>query len=1008
MSAILIVMALVCAFSVAVSVRTEWQATAGLRAELATQAGDDMALRASLDIADNAEQQDAEVRAAIARTLESTGVEFETARTLEGGAILSAGDMSGPAEALTIPDLESRATFDAGTAPQGPNEVAVQADAAATLGLSVGDEVTINQVTFVVRGTWRPVDSLDPRWFGDETVATGGTDRLGPFVITEDAWPQFDLPPTAVWTVFPASIDDFTWTNSGSVSGAWATIPQDWRGAVSGFDSLKVQRGLARTLDNFDRRIEGLRVIEPVAGGLVAGTALVVLAQLVQLLIATRERETLLFWARGRSTPAIAWRTAREVAVTTALGAIAGVTVTALGLTVFSGASRLLQVRPSAFAVPAIVFLASIAIAIATAYRSVGSITLPTKGGRENTRTRRIAVPGAAILFTVAASLSVWQLQRDELPLTSEEEPPSIDPIVVVAPVVALIAVVLAALAVFPYVVGLYARRTQHSGLGKHLTARTLARQTSRVAAPLVIVALAVGTATVGATFSATWSHLFTQNAELHSGADIRISSPLAPLSAEQRDAVAATDRVSGVAPLDVQTLSVGSATASLVAATPDALRQLTTEAGDVFSPSTAADAIRVDDPGPLIPGEATNLTLRVKAFDFDEPPALSAWIADSLGSVRQVMFDGPAVETDGILAYSVALADSGHRGPSSLVSLDLSFADQPFDGARPRFQLESLDAQVGGTVEKVKLDQFWMLDTLSELTVPPKNNPTGDGFVLDDGLPSLRMTASTDGTENDELRPGVVVTERLAASLRLHLGDVIAFNLRGVVGNTNAVVGAIVPAIPAADSDMALLMDLSAINHFHQRTSRSAPESSDLWVMTENQRQVRDTVRGILPANAQVDLRDDPGARQVLGAASTALWAAAVACLLFAVIAVASASHSRMRWGRGDIASLRALGMRAGEQSAVVVREFVVVLVVAALAGGAAGVLVSVLAVPQLARIAVDREYLTPATPLAVDWLGLSLLLGALSVGILAILMDLRRRIGSLASRLLPGAGHE
>ena len=1009
MVAILVVVALVCSFSVATSAYLDRQATTGLRAELSAQTGEDLALRASLDIADNADEQDEEVRRAIAKTFDSVEVEFETTRTLEAGAIFSTGDRSGPAEALTVPDLASRAIFDTGTAPDGAAEVAVQADAAASLGLEVGDEVGLNQVVFTVSGTWHPTDPLDPRWYGDEAVETGGSDRLGPFVISEDAWPQFDLPPKAVWTVVPASIDDFTSSNSSSVSAAWDTAQQAWRGEVTGFDSLQIQRQLARTLDNFDRRVEGLRAIEPAATVLVAGSALVALWQLVQLLVATRERETLLFWARGRSTTTIASRVTREVAVTAALGALVGVSAVALGLSTASGASHLLLFRPSAFAAPAAVLIGVIVIAAISSYRSATSITQSTQGGRGDSRARRAALPGAVLLVAIAAALSVWQLRRYGSPLTPEADgTSSVDPLVVVAPAVALIAVVLAALATFPGVVGLYARRTRNHGVGAHLAARILAHQTARVAAPLVIVALAVGASTVAATVSATWAQLYAQNAALHSGSAVRISSPLAPLSAEQRDTVATTKNITDVVPIDVQTLSVGTLTGSVVAATPDALRQVASDAGGIFSPSYAADAIRVDDPGPIIPNGATSLTLRVEAREFDEPPAIIAWIADPLGSVRKVIFDSPTIDADGVLAYTVALVEGADTAPGSLVSLDISFADQSFDAVRPSFRLRSIEAQVDGAAETVELGQFWLIDTLSEFMVPPESTATGDGFVLDSGLPSLRMTASSDGTASDYLRPPIVVSEPLARSLDLQIGDTIALSLRDGVGNANAVVAAIVPAIPAADSDNAVLIDLSVITHLHQRVSSAPAESTDLWVATAQQQQVRDSVRGVLPANAHIGLRDDPEARQVLGAASIAFWVAAVAGLLFSLIAVGSASSSRLRWGRADIAALRALGMRAGEQSAVLVRELVLVLIVAVLAGAIAGALVSVLTVPQLARAAVDRGYLSSTATLAVDWPGLILLLGALVMGIAAILTDLGRRVRSLASRLLPSEGHE
>ena len=1008
--AILVVVALACGFSIATSAYVDQQATVGLRADLATRSGDDLALRASFDLADDPEQQDAAVRAAVARTFESTSVGFDVTRTLESGALFSTGATPVPASAMTVPDLESRADFDSGSVPDGPDQVAVQADAAAAFALQVGDEVEINGLPFEVSGTWRPLDALDPRWYGDETVATGGTDRSGPFVITEEAWARFDSAPTAVWTVVPTSFDAFTANNIEAVSAAWATIEQEWRGEVPEFDSMQVQRGLARTLDGFDRRVEGLRAVEPVAAVLVAGSALVVLGQLVQLLVAGREHETLLYWARGRSAAAIASRTALEVAGTAIVGAIVGAAAVAVGLAITVDSGQLLLLRPSAVAVPAVVVLGAIVIAALTSLRSTTSVTQSTKGGRGDGRARRIAVPGGVVLVTVAAAIAVWQLQLYGSPLTPNAEgSTSIDPIVVMAPAAALIAVVLAALVAFPSIVGLYARSTPRSGASIHLTTRSLARQTARIAAPLVIVALAVGAISVGATFSGTWSQLFTQSAALHAGADARISSPLARLTAAQRDAVAATENITAVAPVDVQSLSVGSITGTTVAATPDALQQVVSDADGIFSREEAADAIRVVEPGPVIPEGATSLTLQVEALDFDEPPALRAWIADSFGSVRPAVFDEPIVdeEADGALEYTTTLAEGSSLAPGTLLSFDVSFGNQSFGEPVPSFRIERLTAEVDGAAETLELGQYWVIDTLSDFTFPPSSTPAGDGFVLDSVLPSVRMTAALDGTERDNLRPGVVVTEKLASLLDLQIGDIIGFTPREVMTELNAEVTAIVQAIPGADGDVALLIDLAVINHLHQRVSREPAASTDLWVTTPQQQQVQQSVRSIVPANARVELSDDPVGRQVLGTASISLWAAALCCLLFALVAVAAASSSRLRWGRADFASLRAIGMNAREQSAVVVREFVVVLAVAVLAGAVAGLVVTLLTVPQFARAAVDRDNL-PVTSLAVNWVGLGVLLGALAVGVAASMLILGRRVRSLASRLLPSEEQE
>lgn len=1017
LAAILVVVMLLCGFSIATTVYIDQQGTAGLRSELASRAGADLALRASLDLGEDAEQQDAEVRAAIVRTFEGTGVDFDVTRSLETDGSLEVTDTGETARAsiMTVLDLESRAEFTAGSPAAGPDEVAVQAEAATALGLDVGDEVLIEDVPFRVSGTWVARDPLDPRWYGDESVATGGIEetpdreKLGPFAITEDAWSRFDKVATAVWTIVPHSLDEFTATNRGAVSAAWIDIDLKWRGQVTESDSLIQQRRLARTLDEFARRIEGLRAIEPVAAVLVAGSALVVLGQLVQLLVVSRERETELVWARGQSPASIARRTAGEVAVAAGLGAGAGVGAVSLWLASTSSLSQLVAVRSTAIVVPAVVVAGVIVFSAIATYRSVLTTTTSTKGGRVSGRAKRVAVPGLVVLLAIGAALSVWQLRLYGSPLIPNAEgSASIDPIAVAAPAATLLAVVLASLAAFPAVVALYARRTRRAGVSAHLSARTLALHTGRVAAPLVIVALAVGSATIGASFSATWSQLFSQTAALQAGSDLRVSSLLDPLSASEVDAVASLDSVSAVAPLDEQVLSVGAVSGTILAATPEAVRQLATTADGAFSPEDAAAAIATEQPGPVIPDGTTALTLRIEAVGFVEPPRVSAWVTDDLGRLREVRFSAGVAEPSGMLVYSSDPTDAPLPAPSTLLSFDFDFTPQEFDGVSPTLRLDDLSAEVGGADQTLELDQVWLPDTLQPTFTPPFANGAGDGFVLSEEVPSVRMTASLDGTPADAVYPGVVVSQNLATLLELEDGDIIVFSLRDVVEPVSAIVKGITPAIPGTTTEAAVLIDLAVVNHFHQRATENPLTVPGLWVTADEPEKAREEIRELLSAGVRFISSEDPVGRQVLGAASVALWIAAICCLLIAVVAVGSASNARIRWGRESIAALRAVGVSAREQAATIILEMGLVLAAAAVAGFLAGGLVSVLTVQELARAAVDRAFLSLDTGASVDWLGLGVLLGALAIGIAAILLRLNHRVRVLATTSLPSEGHE
>ena len=138
------------------------------------------------------------------------------------------------------------------------NEVIVQEQAAADLGLEVGEQLLIDGARFTVVGTWRAVDYLDPRWYGDPMIATGLNEDHGPFVIDEGAWSRFDddcracdgrssrTSPTSPRPTSPRS------PTHGS------PIDSDWRGEVDGLETLEKQGRFAQTAASLGVRVTGL------------------------------------------------------------------------------------------------------------------------------------------------------------------------------------------------------------------------------------------------------------------------------------------------------------------------------------------------------------------------------------------------------------------------------------------------------------------------------------------------------------------------------------------------------------------------------------------------------------------------------------------------------------------------------------------------------------------------------------------------------------------------------
>src|SRR5699024_6375640 len=87
-----------------------------------------------------------------------------------------------------------------------PTETAVHAAAAESLGLGVGDTVTVGDHELTVAGTWLPADPESPYWYGAALETTGiNGSAYGPFVVAEAALTADGAAPLARGRVTPVA-----------------------------------------------------------------------------------------------------------------------------------------------------------------------------------------------------------------------------------------------------------------------------------------------------------------------------------------------------------------------------------------------------------------------------------------------------------------------------------------------------------------------------------------------------------------------------------------------------------------------------------------------------------------------------------------------------------------------------------------------------------------------------------------------------------------------------------
>jgi hypothetical protein len=1015
LGAILAVVALISALAVGMVGFLAQQATDGVRAGLATRAGADLAFRPALRMAANPETQDAEVRAAVVRSFAPTGVDMAVSRTVEMHVTLRTTEDDGTDRewsglAASYQDLRERVELVDGGFGENTNDVIVQEQAAADLGLVVGEQLLIDGARFTVTGTWRAVDYLDPRWYGDSMIVTGLHDDYGPFVIDESAWSRFDDLPRVRWTLIP-DVDDITAGNLAALSSAWFQIDSDWRGEVAGLETLEKQGRFVQTADSLGVRVTGLTAIQPVVLLLLAAIAIVALAELGRLLATTRADETALIWSRGASAGDIAVATAVEVGVAAIVGMLAGGAAGAGALVLATGGTDvLLSLGPTAWAVPVAGAVAAAGLAAFGAYRSAGRQTVRDPADASG-RVRRLTAPGLVALVVGAAALTVWQLRLYGSPVTpSSTGNASVDPIAVVAPALALIAVVLVVVLFFPLLAGLGDRISARRPVTEQLAARTVARRVSLAAAPLVVVALATGLTVVAAFYSATWTRAFEVTSQLRAGSDLHITSRLEGIGPTAVDDVAALPGVVLSAPIEVQPLSLGGESGSIVAASPDAVAAVATTASGTFDRDAAAEAIRVDIPAPEFTGDTRHIELSVRLENFVTPPRLRLWIVDQQGALRALPLEAEPASGSGQVVYAAdvppALADA--PAPWRVLSIDVDIAQEAVVGVDTfaHLTMTALTATTDAGATDIPLDQYWLPDSSRLQYSPPNSDGTGVGFVVYSDTLGVHLTPSFDGTFDDRITPPVLISEQLADLFDVGIGDTVSFPLKYGIDRFNAEVVGVVPAIPGAPTDTALLMDLTVVQHLQLRVSEEPAPPRDVWVATADPEAVAQSLRSVFPANAQIVSAGDPSGRQVLGSAAIALWAGAAVCGVLALIGVAAAARAQLRSRRGEVAVLRAIGLGSGAQASIRARELAIVLGTGILAGLVAGIVVSALTVPQLARAAIPDPYPAIGTTAGLDLPALGIALGALLLALALIVAVSAAGVAALARRALPTDG--
>ncbi|QDY79506.1 FtsX-like permease family protein [Streptomyces qinzhouensis] len=420
-------------------------------------------------------------------------------------------------------------------------EVALPEAAARALKLTAGPRVLTlasrlggPAVQIRVAGVYRINDRHDPYWQLDElrgrSVRADVFTTYGPLLADPRAFASERIAKGGLSWLATA---DFGALEADRIDALRSSVRQSQK-QLSAQPGLKggvvAKTSLPEILDRMERALLVARatlLIVSLQLVLLAGYALLLVAR---LLSTERESETRFLLARGASRRRIAALSALE-ALFLALPAVVCAPLLAGPLTaLLAGQGPLARIGLRVDTAPtASVWLVGAVVALACAV----AVVAPAIGAARRSRGRAGTLPapvraGADIALVAVAGVAYWQLERR----TSGSGALSgdrggdlgIDPLLVVAPALALLAGTVLTLRLLPPAARLAERRAVRGrGLTSALAGWQLSRRPARGAGPALLLVLAVALGMLAIGQSASWDRSQDDQADFRAGAPVRV-----------------------------------------------------------------------------------------------------------------------------------------------------------------------------------------------------------------------------------------------------------------------------------------------------------------------------------------------------------------------------------------------------------------------------------------------------------------------------------------------------
>ncbi len=446
-------------------------------------------------------------------------------------------------------DFESRTALTDGAWPAtgaSPPEVAIPESVAVTLGYGVGDELELTNrrdqdivETVRVAGIYQVLNTQDPYWYGDELDTVGvevgsSFTTYGPFYVQQETFFESMTPFSAEinWRVYPIH-DNLTVSEVAPMRRQLESLEGRLNAGRNAGNGMRVETGLIEILRETERSLLVTRssvLILTIQLAILAGYALLLTAG---LLAESRQVETNLLRSRGAGSNQVLAMAVMEGILLTVPAALAAPFFAAFVLRAMNIAGPLSEIE---LAINPVVTRTSFIIAGVAAVGCLIALAVPAlrsarqfgdvRAARSREESRSIVQrAGLDIGLLLVAVVGFWQLQRFGAPITETVQGRlGIDPLLVAAPALGLLAGGVVALRTLPLISRLAESVTSRSTLlVPALSAWQVARRPLRYARAALLLMLATGIGLFSVAYATTWRNSQSDQAAFQTGAQLRV-----------------------------------------------------------------------------------------------------------------------------------------------------------------------------------------------------------------------------------------------------------------------------------------------------------------------------------------------------------------------------------------------------------------------------------------------------------------------------------------------------